>query len=55
MNKIKHVCQFCKQETIELSPEKLEQKCACGVKYTYRPNAGATYERKPKPEQERSA
>ena len=47
MNEIKHVCQFCKAETIVLSPVKREHKCSCGVKYIYRPNAGKTYHRKP--------
>lgn len=47
MNEIKHVCQFCKQGEVTLSPAKLEHKCACGVVYRYRPNAGTTYKRKP--------
>ena len=33
-NKIQHPCNFCKA-TVELSEEKREHVCACGVRYTY--------------------
>ena len=46
-NEIKHVCQFCKKGEVTLSLAKLDHKCECGVVYTYRPNTGTTYERKP--------
>ena len=49
MNTITHICSFCKDKNhpVELSLVKREHKCACGVRYIYRPNAGTTYKRKP--------
>lgn len=35
-NTISHLCQFCKKETITLSPQNRTFKCKCGATYTYR-------------------
>jgi len=42
-NIIKHQCIFCKKDEIELSWEKREQKCSCGIVYLYKPNSARDY------------